>query len=85
MATGVCGGGGSGGGSAIYHQARAIELDNLNTHEYLGEGYLAAGRIDLAEAQLDILEGLCGRVILAAAGESCAEPSDRAGGMASSR
>lgn len=47
-------------GIAIYHQALAIEPDNLNTHEYLGEGYLAAGRIDLAEAQLDILEGLCG-------------------------
>lgn len=47
-------------GIAIYYQALAIEPDNLNTHEYLGEGYLAAGRIDLAEAQLDILEGLCG-------------------------
>lgn len=47
-------------GIAIYHQALAIDPDNLNTHEYLGEGYLAAGRIDLAEAQLDTLARLCG-------------------------
>jgi tetratricopeptide (TPR) repeat protein len=47
-------------GIAIYHQALAIDPDNLNTHEYLGEGYLAAGRVDLAEAQLDTLERLCG-------------------------
>lgn len=47
-------------GIAIYHQALAIDPDNLNTHEYLGEGYLASGRIDLAEAQLDTLERLCG-------------------------
>jgi tetratricopeptide (TPR) repeat protein len=47
-------------GIAIYHQALALEPDNLNTHEYLGEGYLAAGRVDLAEAQLDVLERLCG-------------------------
>ena len=47
-------------GIAIYHQALALDPDNLNTHEYLGEGYLAAGRIDLAELQLDVLERLCG-------------------------
>jgi len=47
-------------GIAIYHQALAIDPDNLNTHEYLGEGYLAAGRVDLAELQLDVLERLCG-------------------------
>ncbi|MEX2318577.1 MAG: tetratricopeptide repeat protein [Bauldia sp.] len=47
-------------GIAIYHQALAIDPDNLNTHEYLGEGYLAAGRIDLAEAELDVLGRLCG-------------------------
>lgn len=47
-------------GIAIYHQALAIDPNNLNTHEYLGEGYLAAGRVDLAEAQLDVLERLCG-------------------------
>ena len=47
-------------GIAYYQQALAIDPDNLNTHEYLGEGYLASGRIDLAEAQLDRLQALCG-------------------------
>jgi tetratricopeptide (TPR) repeat protein len=47
-------------GIAIYHQALALDPDNLNTHEYLGEGYLAQGRIDLAEAELDVLGRLCG-------------------------
>lgn len=47
-------------GIAIYQQALAIEPDNLFTHEYLGEGYLAAGRVDLAELELDKLEALCG-------------------------
>jgi tetratricopeptide (TPR) repeat protein len=47
-------------GIASYHQALALDPGNLNTHEYLGEGYLAAGRIDLAELQLDVLEQLCG-------------------------
>ena len=42
-------------GIAIYHQALAIDPNNVNTHEYLGEGYLAAGRVDLAEAELDTL------------------------------
>ena len=31
-------------GIAIYHQALAIDPSNVNTHEYLGEGYIAAGR-----------------------------------------
>lgn len=47
-------------GIALYHQALAIDPANLNTHEYLGEGYLAAGRVDLAEAQLDTIAQLCG-------------------------
>jgi tetratricopeptide (TPR) repeat protein len=47
-------------GIAIYHQALAIDPKNVNTHEYLGEGYIDAGRIDLAEAELDTLKGLCG-------------------------
>ena len=48
------------GGIAIYHQALAIDPENVNTHEYLGEGYVAAGRIDLAELELDKLKALCG-------------------------
>lgn len=47
-------------GIAIYHQALALDPDNVNTHEYLGEGYLAAGRVDLAELELDTLARLCG-------------------------
>jgi len=47
-------------GIAIYHQALAIDPNNVNTHEYLGEGYVAAGRIDLAQVELDKLEALCG-------------------------
>ncbi len=47
-------------GIAIYHQALAIDPNNVNTHEYLGEGYLAAGRVDLAELELDTLNKLCG-------------------------
>jgi tetratricopeptide (TPR) repeat protein len=47
-------------GIAIYYQALALDPGNLNTHEYLGEGYLAAGRVDLAEAELSTLKALCG-------------------------
>jgi tetratricopeptide (TPR) repeat protein len=47
-------------GIAIYHKALAIDPRNVNTREYLGEGYLDAGRIDLAEAELDTLKALCG-------------------------
>ena len=47
-------------GIAIYHQALAIDPNNVNTHEYLGEGYLSAGRVDLAELELDTLQKLCG-------------------------
>jgi tetratricopeptide (TPR) repeat protein len=47
-------------GIAYYHQALAIDPDNLDTREYLGEGYVAAGRTDLAEIELARLETLCG-------------------------
>lgn len=47
-------------GIAIYHQALALDPNNVNTHEYLGEGYLANGRIDLASVELSTLERLCG-------------------------
>jgi tetratricopeptide (TPR) repeat protein len=47
-------------GIAYYHQALAINPDNLNTREYLGEGYVSAGRMDLAVAELGKLEALCG-------------------------
>ena len=47
-------------GIAIYHQALAIDPNNVNTHEYLGEGYVAAGRVDLAKLELVKLQSLCG-------------------------
>jgi tetratricopeptide (TPR) repeat protein len=48
-------------GISIYHQALALDPKNVNTHEYLGEGYLAAGRVDLAEVELSTLQSLCGQ------------------------
>ena len=47
-------------GIAIYHEALAIDPNNVNTHEYLGEGYIVAGRVDLARAELATLKNLCG-------------------------
>lgn len=47
-------------GIGYYHQALAIDPANLNTREYLGEGYVSAGRVDLAVAELGKLEALCG-------------------------
>jgi hypothetical protein len=35
----------------------AIHPDNVNTRENRGEGYLAMGRLDLAETQLDTIGG----------------------------
>jgi tetratricopeptide (TPR) repeat protein len=47
-------------GIAYYRRALALNPQNLNTREYLGEGYVAAGRVDLALAELATLEALCG-------------------------
>jgi tetratricopeptide (TPR) repeat protein len=47
-------------GIALYHQALAIDPNNVNTHEYLGEGYVIAGRVDLAKLELVTLQNLCG-------------------------
>jgi tetratricopeptide (TPR) repeat protein len=47
-------------GIAYYQKALALEPDNINTHEYLGEGYVAMGKRDLAVAELNTLEKLCG-------------------------
>ena len=61
-------------GIAIYHKALAIDPDNVNTREYLGEGYVAMGRLDLAQAELDRIGTLCG--------ESCEQYIDLAAAMA---
>ncbi len=47
-------------GVAYYHRALALNPDNVNTHEYLGEAYAETGRIDLAKAELGKVEALCG-------------------------
>lgn len=47
-------------GIAHYHRALAIEPDNVLTREYLGEGYVSMGRIDLAQAELDQIGLICG-------------------------
>jgi tetratricopeptide (TPR) repeat protein len=47
-------------GIGYYKQALAIDPTNVHTHEYLGEGYVAQGRIDLAKAELATLQTLCG-------------------------
>jgi tetratricopeptide (TPR) repeat protein len=47
-------------GIGYYKQALAIDPNNLNTREYLGEGYASAGKMELAKAELGIIEKLCG-------------------------
>jgi len=47
-------------GIAAYHQALAVDPNNAQTREYLGEGYVATGRIDLAQAELVKVEAICG-------------------------
>jgi tetratricopeptide (TPR) repeat protein len=61
-------------GIAYYHRALAIEPDNVNTREYLGEGYVAMGRLDLAQAELDRIGAICG--------EGCDQYLDLAAAMA---
>jgi tetratricopeptide (TPR) repeat protein len=47
-------------GIAYYQQALAIDPDNADTREYLGEAYVETGRMDLAKAELANVEALCG-------------------------
>jgi len=47
-------------GIGFYKQALAIDPKNANTREYLGEGYLSIGKIELARAELATIETLCG-------------------------
>ncbi|MBX6322944.1 MAG: tetratricopeptide repeat protein [Rhodospirillaceae bacterium] len=47
-------------GVDYYHRALALNPDNVNTHEYLGEAYAEKGQVDLAKAELAKVEALCG-------------------------
>ena len=49
-------------GITYYRQALAIAPGFNLAREYLGEGYIAAGRIDLAQAELAAIEKSCGTV-----------------------
>lgn len=44
----------------FYHQALAIDPANADTREYLGEGYVVSGRLDLAKAELTKIGEICG-------------------------
>jgi len=61
-------------GIGYYHRALALNPSNVNTREYLGEGYVAMGRLDLAQAELDKIGTLCG--------EDCDQYLDLAAAMA---
>jgi tetratricopeptide (TPR) repeat protein len=43
-----------------YHKALEIDPNSVLTREYLGEGYVAAGKIDLAKAELNEIANRCG-------------------------
>jgi tetratricopeptide (TPR) repeat protein len=47
-------------GIAFYQQALAIDPNFVLAREYLGEGYVVAGRTDLAMLQLDEIKMRCG-------------------------
>lgn len=47
-------------GIEYYHKALAINPNFVLAREYLGEGYVASGRIDLAKAELAAIEKQCG-------------------------
>lgn len=44
----------------FYRRALALNPDFVRAREYLGEGYAAAGRIDLAQAELGEIAARCG-------------------------
>jgi tetratricopeptide (TPR) repeat protein len=48
-------------GVAYYHQALAINPNNANTREYLGEAWLTKGRLDLAQAELIKIAAIAGK------------------------
>lgn len=48
-------------GIAYYQQALAIDPGYLKAREYLGEGYVIAGKAALAREQLSEIERRCGR------------------------
>jgi len=47
-------------GFNFYNKALAINPDHVRAHEYLGEGLVAQGKIDLAKVQLGEVKRICG-------------------------
>lgn len=58
-------------GVAFYDKALAINPNNVNTHEYIGEYYVEIGKIELARTELAKVETLCG-------GSNCEQYEDLA-------
>jgi tetratricopeptide (TPR) repeat protein len=48
-------------GIRYYRQAIAIDPEYVRAREYLGEGYVALGKTDLAKAELAEIEKRCGK------------------------
>jgi hypothetical protein len=47
-------------GMALYGKSLAIDPNNVNTHEYIGEAYASIGKFDLARDELATVRTLCG-------------------------
>ena len=47
-------------GISLYKKALKIDPDNVGTREYLGEGYVSKGELDLAWLELVEIEKRCG-------------------------
>ena len=47
-------------GISFYKKALDIDPDNVATREYLGEGYVSKGQLDLAYLELAEIEQRCG-------------------------
>lgn len=47
-------------GVDYYYKALAIDPENVNTREYLGEAYVEKGKINRARAELAKIEAVCG-------------------------
>jgi tetratricopeptide (TPR) repeat protein len=47
-------------GISLYKKALEIDPDNIDTREYLGEGYVSKGELDLAWLELVEIEKRCG-------------------------
>ena len=48
-------------GISLYKKALDIDPDNVDTREYLGEGYVSKGELDLAWLELVEIEKRCGK------------------------